>query len=115
VVELGPGIHVLENRSVDEPSPKADLVRSVVGAPTSGDEVVEAFRRVLTDHRVPEGDERPNAATCVHLDTFGTRSSCLVRVGAEAAVAPRLWVADGPPCTAAYEDGSGLWASGGAG
>jgi uncharacterized protein with NRDE domain len=111
-VELAPGIHVLENRSVDEPSPKVDLVRSVVGTPTTGDEVVEAFRQVLADHRIPEGDERPNAATCVHLDTFGTRSSCLVRVGADPAVAPQVWVADGPPCTVAYEDGSGLWGAG---
>jgi uncharacterized protein with NRDE domain len=108
-VELAPGIHVLENRSVDEPSPKVDLVRSVAGSPTSGDEVVEAFHRVLTDHRIPEGDERPNAATCVHLDGFGTRSSCLVRVGADVREPPRLWVADGPPCTASYEDGSALW------
>ena len=108
-VELAPGIHVLENRSVDEPSPKADLVRSVTGTPTTGEGVVEAFRRVLTDHRIPEGDERPNAATCVHLDGFGTRSSCLVRVGADVGVPPRLWVADGPPCTVSYEDGSGLW------
>ena len=36
VVELAPGIHVLENRAVDDPSPKADLVREVVGAPGSG-------------------------------------------------------------------------------
>jgi uncharacterized protein with NRDE domain len=108
-VELAPGIHVLENRSVDEPSPKVDLVRSVAGTPTSGDAVVEVFRRVLTDHRIPEGDERPNAATCVHLDGFGTRSSCLVRVGADASELPRLWVADGPPCTTPYEDGSALW------
>jgi uncharacterized protein with NRDE domain len=108
-VELAPGIHVLENRSVDEPSPKVDLVRSMAGTPTSGDAVVEAFRRVLTDHRIPEGDERPNAATCVHLDGFGTRSSCLVRVGADASEPPRLWVADGPPCTTPYEDGSALW------
>lgn len=110
-VELAPGIHVLENRSVDESSPKVDLVRAVVGSPASADGVVEAFTRVLTDHRIPEGDERPNAATCVHLDGFGTRSSCLVRVGADAGGPPRLWVADGPPCTAPYEDGSALWAA----
>ncbi len=108
-VELEPGIHVLENRSVDEPSPKVDLVRSMAGTPTSADAVVEAFRRVLTDHRIPEGDERPNAATCVHLDGFGTRSSCLVRVRADEGEPPQLWVADGPPCTASYEEGSALW------
>ena len=75
-----------------------------------GDEVVDAFRRILADHRNPEGDERPNAANCVHLEKFGTRSSCIVRVPSGIA-APRLWVADGPPCTTAYEDAAGLWES----
>ena len=72
--------------------------------------MVDAFRRVLADHRNPEGEERPNAANCVHLETFGTRSSCIVRVPSGTA-APRLWVADGPPCTTAYEDAAVLWES----
>ncbi len=105
---LGPGIHVLENRALGEPSPKVDLVRATLGRPADGDSVTEAFRAVLEDHRIPDGDERPNAANCVHLDTFGTRSSCLVRVGA-AQAAPRVWVADGPPCTTPYRDATALW------
>ena len=109
-IALPPGIHVLENRALGETSPKVDLVRD--GArrppPTDGDEVADAFRRVLADHRNPEGEERPNAANCVHLETFGTRSSCIVRVRSGTA-SPRLWVADGPPCTTAYEDVSWLW------
>jgi uncharacterized protein with NRDE domain len=128
-VALPPGIHVLENRAVDTPSAKVDLVREglgeVGGASTGvrgrtgldGDAVETAFRRVLADHRIPEGDERPNSGNCVHLDGFGTRSSCVVGVGASvadgsgggAAPAPRLWVADGPPCTTAYADVSGLF------
>jgi uncharacterized protein with NRDE domain len=107
-VGLPPGIHVLENRALGEASPKADLVRAALDGPTTGDEVVAAFRAVLTDHRNPEGEERPNGANCVHLDTFGTRSSCIVRVPS-APGAPGLWVADGPPCTNAYEDVSRLW------
>jgi uncharacterized protein with NRDE domain len=129
--ELAPGIHVLENRPVDSPSAKVDLVREGLGdvwtgsagsagSALDGDDVAAAFRRVLADHRVPEGDERPNSANCVHLDEFGTRSSCLVRVKAGASAGsgapvgdvlapPRLWVADGPPCTAPYEDVTALW------
>jgi uncharacterized protein with NRDE domain len=112
-VELPPGFHVLENRALGETSPKVDLVREaldVTPAPDD-DEVVEAFRRILADHRNPEGEERPNAANCVHLETFGTRSSCLVRVPSGTSTAPRLWVADGPPCRTAYKDATGLWES----
>jgi uncharacterized protein with NRDE domain len=107
-VPLPPGVYVLENRALGETSPKVDLVRDELGSTAGGDEMVAAFRRVLTDHRIPEGDERPNAANCVHLDSFGTRSSCIVRVPSEVAV-PGLWVADGPPCRTAYEDVSVLW------
>jgi len=105
---LEPGIHVLENSAVDEPSPKVDLVRATLGQPEGADETVLAFRRVLADHRIPEGDDRPNAANCVHLEGFGTRSSCLVRVPAVGL--PQLWVAPGPPCFAAYDRVRNPWA-----
>jgi uncharacterized protein with NRDE domain len=130
-VELPPGIHVLENRAVDTASAKVDLVREGLGdlvgmwsrsgpdhdsgSGLDGDTVEAAFRRVLADHRIPEGDERPNSANCVHLDGFGTRSSCVVRIASGAHAdgagpAPRMWVADGPPCTTTYTDVSALWA-----
>ena len=108
---LPPGIYVLENRALGEPSRKVDLVRQALGHPESADDIVAAFRRVLVDHRLPEGDDRPNAANCVHLDTFGTRSSCLVRVPGGSGT-PRLWVADGPPCAAPYVEASTLWRPG---
>jgi uncharacterized protein with NRDE domain len=108
-VPLRPGLHVLENRPLGEPSAKVDLVVDAIGAPADGDEVVAAFRTVLGDHRIPEGDERPHSANCVHLDGFGTRSSCLVRVPTNTANTPQLWVADGPPCTAPLEDAGALW------
>lgn len=107
-VALAPGIHVLENRALGEPSRKVDLVRATLGTPTDGDGVGAAFRRVLADHRLPEDDDRPNAASCVHLESFGTRSSCVVRVPAGDG-APRVWVADGPPCSTPYEEMNALW------
>ena len=79
---LPPGIHVLENRALGQPSAKVGLVRTALGEPGDAAAIEAAFRAVLVDHRIPEDDERPNSANCVHLDTFGTRSSCLVRVGA---------------------------------
>lgn len=108
-VSLPPGIHVLENRPLGATSPKVDLVLASVGSPRDGAAVAERFQRLLTDHRIPEGDERPNAANCVHLDGYGTRSSCLVRVGADPAVSPRFLVADGPPCSTPYDDAGALW------
>ena len=107
---LPPGIHVLENRALGDDSRKVELVRVALGDPRDGDAVVDAFRRVLADHRNPEGEERPNAANCVHLEAFGTRSSCIVRVPSGGG-APRVFVADGPPCTTPYEDVGALWAS----
>ncbi|HTU37028.1 MAG TPA: NRDE family protein [Acidimicrobiales bacterium] len=107
-VALPPGTYVLENRALGEPSLKVDLVRTMLGDPRTADEIVDSFRRVLVDHRVPDGEERPNAANCVHLEEFGTRSSCLVRVPA-ADAPPRLWVADGPPCATPYEEATWLW------
>ncbi|HEY6427886.1 MAG TPA: NRDE family protein [Acidimicrobiales bacterium] len=110
-VALPPGLHVLENKPLGDPSPKVDLVVDAVGTPAGGEEVLAAFRAVLGDHRIPEGDERANSANCVHLDGFGTRSSCLVRVGSEPATVPELWVAEGPPCTAPLEDAGALWSA----
>jgi uncharacterized protein with NRDE domain len=115
VAALAPGIHVLENRCLGEPSPKVELVLETLGRPADGDAVEAAFRAVLTDHRIPDGDERPNSANCVHLDGFGTRSSCLVRVPADPGKVPQLWVADGPPCTTPFEDAAALWAADAAG
>ena len=109
-VSLGPGIHVLENRAIASPSPKVDMVRATLGSPADGDRVVEGFRRVLVDHQLPEGEDHPNAANCVHREGFGTRSSCLVRVPTHGL--PRMWVAEGPPCSNPYQDVSALWATG---
>ncbi len=105
---LPPGIYVLENRALGETSPKVDLVRAALRTTADGNELVEDFRRILTDHRIPVGDERPNAANCVHLEGYGTRSSCIVRVPS-GNPAPQVLVSDGPPCTTAYVDVSGLW------
>jgi uncharacterized protein with NRDE domain len=107
--ELPPGLHVLENRAYGEPSHKVDLVRDALGEPARAEDVVAAFRAVLADHRLPEGDERSNSANCVHLESFGTRSSCIVRVRRGDGALPRISVADGPPCATAYEDASALW------
>jgi uncharacterized protein with NRDE domain len=108
---LAPGLHVLENRPLGEPSAKVDLVLDLLGSPSNGDAATDAFRAVLTDHRLPEGDERPQAANCVHLEGYGTRSSCLVRVPSIASRMPQVLVAAGPPCATSFEDAGALWSS----
>jgi uncharacterized protein with NRDE domain len=106
---LAPGVHVLENRPLGAASPKVDLVLATVGEPSDAVTTEAVFRTVLADHRIPPEDERPTAGSCVHLDGYGTRSSCLVQVTDDAAVAPRVLVADGPPCVTPFEDATSLW------
>jgi uncharacterized protein with NRDE domain len=112
-VELPPGLYVLENRPLGQPSPKADRVARAVGSLTDADAAMDALRHVLADHTGTEpsqpSDGPRSSATCVHLDGYGTRSSCMVRCDDDPASLPRVWVADGPPCTAPFVEVSQLW------
>jgi uncharacterized protein with NRDE domain len=111
-VALPPGVHVLENRPIGEDSPKHAHVKDAVGTFT-GDRAGDMahLHAVLASHHVPDPTrEKPEtSANCVHLDTYGTRSSCILRYDEEPDTAPRMWVADGPPCTTPFEDVSDLW------
>ena len=81
------------------------------------DEAEEALAEVLRDHRPASGTEGPAtgeparpaglSAACVHTASYGTRSAMIVSVGD--AGLPRVWVADGPPCRAPFQDVSALW------
>ena len=119
---LGLGIHVLENAALGAPSVKVDHVRSALSrADVAGTPLWEALPGVLRDHTVIDTEDGPprfrdgrerRAATlapCVHTDGYGTRSSALVRVGDDDALAPDLLVADGPPCTTPFVDARRLW------
>jgi uncharacterized protein with NRDE domain len=126
VESLGPGIHILENNPLHAESPKADHVRELLGdaGAFEGDDLLERIRSVLVDHTVPGlaaqtgsglSDDnvrvRPvqTLAACVHTDTYGTRSSTLVRVPSEPTTHPQVWVADGHPCTSPFVDVSDLF------
>ena len=123
VEALGPGIHILENNPLHTRSPKVDHVRRLLGdaAVRRGDDLLDAVRRVLADHSVPDPARmaREPAATtrrietlaaCVHTETYGTRSSTLVAVPDTVGRAPTVRVADGHPCTAPFVDAAHLWA-----
>jgi uncharacterized protein with NRDE domain len=122
---LGSGIHVLENVALGEPSPKVDRVRAQLESQARGDaSLVGSLPTVLSDHTLPStsapetGDSgtdpevvvrRPETlASCVHTGDYGTRSSAIVLVSGDD-LPPSMWVADGPPCTAAFVDVGDLW------
>jgi uncharacterized protein with NRDE domain len=121
-IALAPGIHVLENKPLGAPSSKVARVDALLDG-LAGDlaEATLTLEKALADHWVPKTAEvagemaegtaqRPRLVpNCVHLSEYGTRSSCLVRVGAARDAPPELRVADGPPCTAPFVDVSGWW------
>jgi uncharacterized protein with NRDE domain len=111
VTRLEPGVHVLSNLDVHDPTcPK--IARSHerfarVGDAFRGDGDAPAFRAalraILSDHTIALDPRLPDAlgALCVHTETFGTRCSSLLFLDARGRW--QHWFADGPPCTAAYE------------
>jgi uncharacterized protein with NRDE domain len=120
VTTMRPGIHILENVGLGEPSPKVARIQGLLKeADAGGVPLWQALPGVLADHTVPadaDADEdsgegrddgtviRPAAtlASCVHTDEYGTRSSALVRVPRRPETEPEVLVADGPPCTAPF-------------
>jgi uncharacterized protein with NRDE domain len=91
----------------------------------------QALAAVLRDHRPavepkrhPAGRGRPAgrgswsaerirpaelSAACVHTASYGTRSAMIVSVGG--AGLPRVFVSDGPPCQAPFQNATALWAA----
>ena len=104
---LGPGIHVLTERSLGaaaggrEAWLSARLARWARGpAPSDA-----ALAELLSFH----DPEDPFDGTCVHADWlgYGTRSTTLISLGASLA-AGRLLFSQGPPCRVRLEDRSDL-------
>lgn len=108
VVALGPGIHVLENVALDEPSEKATRARAAAGAMTSatGGGLPPRIFEMLRSHEMPNG---PISARCVHGGPYGTRSSQVTIVPPAASRRPTVYVADGPPCVAPFRDATSIW------
>ncbi len=107
---LAPGVHILENKPLGDPSAKVDRVRDRLGdcRSQSADGVIRSLGVIVADHVMPlkavdtsETAERQAkvSACCVHTDVYGTRSSMLVCDPPSASDLPRVWSSDGPPCT----------------
>jgi uncharacterized protein with NRDE domain len=107
VSELAPGAHVVGNADPDArdvPKLARSLARAERALGASADDALETLAGAC---RVHEASGSPLDDTCVHTPRYGTRSSTLLAL-AEDAEQCRLRFADGPPCTAAYEDLSPL-------
>lgn len=111
IVELSPGIHILENRAYGVQSAKVRRVNAALARALHIEHgaLVPSLVDVLRDHVVPDGDDdsgvagfarpKPTEAACVHAGPYGTRSACVIVTPQERALAPRVWSSDGPPCT----------------
>jgi uncharacterized protein with NRDE domain len=133
VERLAPGVHVLENLPMRAPSAKVAKVTAMVAreravraardgqSAETAESAADALAEVLRDHEpatelaAGENPARPLAftAACVHGEEYGTRSALIVTIPAAVAGtpgAPRLRVADGPPCEVPFRDMTALWA-----
>ncbi|MFZ0890572.1 MAG: NRDE family protein [Candidatus Binataceae bacterium] len=109
--DLAPGVHLLTNLNVDDfECPKISRAYREFAA-LAEDELFardpvanrERLRAILADHftQLDPRSGRPNAL-CLHLDSYGTRSSSLIFLGAAAGQVEHFF-APGPPCTTVHE------------
>jgi uncharacterized protein with NRDE domain len=107
---LPPGVHILENKPLGDPSAKVDRVRAQLGDCRSrpAASMITSLAAIVADHVMPltpvdssQTAERQAriSACCVHAEEYGTRSSMLVCDPPSATDLPRVWSAAGPPCT----------------
>ncbi|HUE30688.1 MAG TPA: NRDE family protein [Verrucomicrobiae bacterium] len=106
---LAPGLHLLTNLDLDDPTcPR--IAASHRGFAAAGDAftrdgevdaLVARLQTVLAEHAIAL-DPRGPGSLCVHVGPFGTRSSSLLLVPAGAEPV-RYFHADGPPCRTRLE------------
>jgi uncharacterized protein with NRDE domain len=119
VRELPPGIHILENRPLDEASAKVEHVRAQLAGveKMTATEVIKRLETVVADHQIPEAahdtsQERvPLGTACVHTPESGTRWSGIVTVPTDCSAPPTFRYTEGPPCQAPFLDAAPLWSS----
>ncbi len=106
---LAPGLHLLTNLDLDDPTcPR--IAASHRGFAAAGDAfardgdvdaLVARLQTVLADHAIAL-DPRGPGSLCVHMGPYGTRSSSVLLVPAGAGPV-RYFHADGPPCRTRLE------------
>jgi hypothetical protein len=97
--DLAPGLHVATERDPRGRDPRGEALRARWPVEPSP----ERLRALLATHESASGP-----GTCIHLgEIYGTRSAAVIRLSA-ALRHSELLTADGPPCTAPFEDRSDL-------
>jgi len=101
---LGPGLHVITERSLGagDDGPRVARARAALDG-AAAPVPFEAWAELLCLHAVPD----PRQGTCLHVPAFGygTRSSFVLRLGPDPAAALCAWT-EGPPCTSRWVDGT---------
>jgi uncharacterized protein with NRDE domain len=122
VEHLRPGVHVLENRTLQEASPKVERVRQLLDPVLTGPPAVllDRLPSLLADHHLPPGEPPSDAsnprlaaaarAICVHADEddYGTRSSAVITV-ADGPAPPIIRWTDDAPCHGRWHRSDHLW------
>jgi len=125
VEHLEPGVHVLENRALHEPSAKVERVHALLDPALTRppDVLLDGLASLLADHRVPGGEPasdttnprlaRAARAICVHADEddYGTRSSAIITVGDDPGPPVVRWTAESP-CRERWATADHLWPAG---
>ena len=114
VEDLAPGLHVLTNLEVDDPTcPRIAASHRLFDAvdvddPELAGGRLEQLREILSSHSTqldPRSLEADNSL-CVHRGPYGTRSSTVIALHAAPdggqGGAARYWHSDGPPCSSTY-------------
>lgn len=103
VEEVAPGVSVVGNtdpNALDVPKVARAMEQAAAAAVLSPDAALDALADVCRSH---DGEDGPLSDTCVHTESYGTRSSLLL-VLSERPDESRLLYADGPPCENEYLD-----------
>ena len=109
VTELDPGLHLLTNLELNDPTcpriAKSWAQFHAVDVASAADpaSLVPRLRAILADHSTALDPRAEVIDTlCVHRGPYGTRSSSIV--AADAAGRLRYWHAPGPPCRMDYAE-----------
>lgn len=110
IARLAPGPHLLTNLDVNDfECPRISRAWSQFasladepGLDTDPERLRMRLGEMLADHstQLDPRSGRPNSL-CLHLDSYGTRSSSVIILG-KARADVKHWFAPGPPCTTAY-------------